>query len=63
MAIYRCSRCNQLIDDDYEPGEEDPEDGCELICPGCFEDIEGEDDGLELGTGDNTSSRRTSASD
>ena len=41
MAIYRCSRCDNLVDDDWNPGEQDPENPYELICPSC---LEGEDE-------------------
>ena len=36
MAIYNCSGCLQLIDDDYEPCMESPENG-ELVCPDCYD--------------------------
>ena len=40
MAIYRCHHCDQYIDDDWEPGEVDPDDDKELICPSCLEKYE-----------------------
>jgi len=35
MAIYRCSRCDRFVDDDWEVGTEDPEDDLEMMCESC----------------------------
>ena len=40
MAIYHCNHCDNFIDYDWEPGEVDPEDDRELICPSCKEKYE-----------------------
>ena len=37
MAIYRCSRCDRFVDDDWEPGIEDPENSLEMMCESCAE--------------------------
>lgn len=36
MAIYNCIKCDNYIDDDYNPGTEYDND---LICQFCIEDI------------------------
>ena len=38
MAIYRCSECDKMVDNDWEPCEEHPTKDNELVCPACFED-------------------------
>lgn len=44
MAIYYCPECDELKDDDYDPGETHPTMEYSLICPDClielFEDDE-----------------------
>ena len=35
MAVYRCSRCDRFVDDDWEPGTEDPEHEFEMMCESC----------------------------
>jgi len=47
MAIYFCSRCNGIFDDDWVPGTEDPDDPCGLMCESCACEVEGEEDELE----------------
>ena len=42
MAIYYCHHCDQYVDDDYHPGEEDPENELELICPECLLELQEE---------------------
>ena len=43
MAVYRCSGCDRLVDDDYEPGTPDPEsEDFELLCERCAEEVEDE---------------------
>lgn len=38
MAIYYCNHCDNYIDDDWHPGEPDPEsDSFDMICPDCLE--------------------------
>ena len=41
--MYRCSRCDRFVDDDWEVGIEDPENGCEMMCEKCAEDYLDED--------------------
>ena len=43
MAVYRCSRCDRFVDDDWEVGTEDPEDSCEMMCESCACEILDED--------------------
>ena len=38
MSIYICNHCGNYVDDDYHPGEVDPDDDCKLICPRCSEE-------------------------
>ena len=42
MAIYRCNKCDELVDDDYYPCTVDPEDDTQLICPNCAEELDNE---------------------
>jgi len=35
MAIYRCSRCDRFVDDDWDVGTEDPENALEMMCESC----------------------------
>lgn len=44
MACYYCHHCDQFIDDDYHPGEVDPDDDLELICPDCFDQLDNKED-------------------
>lgn len=36
MALYRCSRCDQIKDNDVDVGMVDPDDDTELVCPRCY---------------------------
>jgi uncharacterized Zn ribbon protein len=36
MAMYYCHHCDNMLDNDYHPGEEDPRNELELICPECL---------------------------
>ena len=42
MAMYRCSRCENTIDNDWHPCTEDPRDELGLMCPDCAEEASGE---------------------
>ena len=42
MAMYYCHHCDSYVDDDWHPGEEDPENPLELICPSCLSEREPE---------------------
>ena len=37
MACYKCSRCDEFKDDDWNPGTEDPDNPYELMCEDCVE--------------------------
>ena len=37
MAMYYCHHCDNYIDDDWHPGEPDPEREFDMICPACKE--------------------------
>lgn len=39
MAIYRCSGCDRMVDDDYEPGTDDGTEDFGLLCESCAEDL------------------------
>lgn len=39
MSVYRCNRCENYFDEDYQLSEIDPNDDRALICLGCAEDI------------------------
>ena len=41
MAMYQCSRCARVVDNDYHPCLADPWDdsGIKLICPACYENL------------------------
>lgn len=39
MAIILCDNCDEWIDDDYHPFEENPANG-ELTCPNCMDALE-----------------------
>jgi len=35
MSVYRCNRCEEIYDADYEGCFEDPQDPCGLLCCTC----------------------------
>lgn len=35
MSVYRCNRCENYYDADYDGCNEDPNDECGLLCDGC----------------------------
>ena len=39
MSMYRCSWCDEYVDDDYHPGE-DVAGEESLVCPDCFSQME-----------------------
>ena len=40
MSIYRCNGCERHFDNDYFPCEEDPNNGCAVLCAECHDDAE-----------------------
>ena len=40
MAMYNCSECSELTDDDHNPGTEHPYKECELVCEDCMLEVE-----------------------
>ncbi len=40
MAMYRCSECDELLDDDYSPGIESPTEEFGLMCESCACEID-----------------------
>ncbi len=40
MAMYRCSECDELVDDDYNPGVESPTEEFGLMCESCACEID-----------------------
>lgn len=45
MAIVRCAECDEFVDDDYNPCEENPHG--DLTCPDCLMNNYDED-GIEV---------------
>jgi hypothetical protein len=42
MAVYHCAECDALVDDDWHPCTEGPDNT--LICPSCCERLEDDED-------------------
>ena len=39
MALYTCSRCGNMVDNDWHPCDIDPDDALGLMCPSCAEEV------------------------
>ena len=44
MAVYRCSRCDEFKDSDWNVCSEDPDDSLGLVCEDCMCELEEDDD-------------------
>ena len=44
MAMYYCSRCGEMKDEDWNPCTEDPKDEFGLMCESCACEVEEDDD-------------------
>ena len=42
MAIYRCSKCDEFKDGDWDTPQEDPHDDLGLMCEDCACELEDE---------------------
>jgi len=44
MSIYYCIQCGEPKDDDWDPANECPWDGCENLCGSCAAELEEQDE-------------------
>jgi hypothetical protein len=44
MSVFRCSKCFELIDDDYEGCEEHPTIKTDCVCTDCYNELTDKDE-------------------